>query len=287
MDGELLRSGEKRSMSFSKYRVQANHGPYPPYHTGPYLEDYFHNFYHNLKNKPNREYIDITWTACYNNEHTSGLQDELDTLDRNKQYFTVSQHDDAVKETLPEDTLCFNAGGNAGGIPIPLICSPLTHFPTKQTKDILCSFVGSATHPIRTRMYEAVANKDDCVVHLKNWSAAVAQDDFQHFINTANRSKFLLCPRGYGLNSFRLYEAFQLGCVPVIITDKFFLPWEDELDWSEFSVLIHEDMIPEIHDVLSTIDDEYYHHMLNNGSKLYKDYFTLNGVCEQICRRIK
>lgn len=280
-------------MSFDRYRVKAKHGPYPPYHQGLYLEDYFHTLYHELTDKPDRQYIDVTWTACYNNNHTDGLQEALDQLDRNGKYFTVSQHDDAVKENLPDDTLCFNAGGNNGGIPIPLVCStmysPLLACPNKilvENKNLLCSFVGSVTHPIRSKVYESMKDRPQCSFHLKDWNPEVTNQDQSIFLNTSMQSKFVLCPRGYGLNSFRLYECFQLGSVPVIITDEFFLPWSDELDWNEFAVLIHEDMIPEIYDVLSTIDDEYYQRMLDNGMKLYRDYFTLRGVCNQILRRL-
>lgn len=185
-------------MLLDKYRTTANHGPYPPYHTGPYLEDYFHNFYHSLENKPDREYIDVTWTACYNNGETAGLQEELDKLDKEKKYFTVSQHDDAVKENLPPDTLCFNAGGNAGGIPIPLVCSKIPEqdikkFKSEKTK--LCSFVGSVTHPIRSAMYNEFIEKTNCEIFVKQWEASVKENQYDAYLSSAIRSKFLLCPR--------------------------------------------------------------------------------------------
>ena len=274
-------------MLLNKYRTTANHGPYPPYHTGPYLEDYFHNFYHSLENKPDREYIDVTWTACYNNGETVGLQEELDKLDKEKKYFTVSQHDDAVKENLPPDTLCFNAGGNAGGIPIPLVCSKIPEqdikkFKSEKTK--LCSFVGSVTHPIRSAMYNEFREKTNCEIFVKQWEASVKENQYDAYLSSAIRSKFLLCPRGYGLNSFRLYEAFQLGCVPVVISDELFLPWRDTLDWSEFSVVVNN--CENLHFKLENISDSKYNSMLEVGQELFEKYFTLQGVCEQILRRI-
>jgi len=102
----------------------------------------------------------------------------------------------------------------------------------------------------------------------------------------ASRSKFLLCPRGYGLNSFRLYEAFQLGCVPVIITDKPFLPWADELVWSKFSVLILPNDINNMYNILNNINQNDYKTMLDTGQKLYNDYFTLGSLYSNIVRRI-
>ena len=269
-----------------KFRSLPEYPVYPPYHKGLYLEDYFCDWFYRNDIQTERKYIPVSWTTCYVDKKTNGLQEALNKLNVEDKYFTVSQYDDGDLEKLPPNTLHFSAGGNAGGIPIPLICSPLPHMPSTESKDMLCSFVGSATHPIRIRMYETLAQKKDCIVQLKNWSPTVEKNDFQHFINIANRSKFLLCPRGYGLNSFRLYEAFQLGCVPVVITDKFFLPWEEELDWSEFSVLICEEALNDVYDIISSIPNDYYHRMLQNAKKLYADYFSLPGMCKQIRKNL-
>tara|TARA_R100000388_G_scaffold89604_1_gene70455 strand:- start:86 stop:1000 length:915 start_codon:yes stop_codon:yes gene_type:complete len=301
MGWKFLHTGETMSdasinisiTEFDKYRVQANHGPYPPYHTGLYLEDYFYDMYHPMQEtmwplRPagKRKYIPVAWTACYNNNYTDGLQDLLDKLNPNDQYFTVSQHDDAIKERLPKDTLCFNAGGNAGGIPIPLVCSKIPNPPEHVSNEILCSFVGSITHPVRSMMYEVLKDKSDCFLYTKNWHPEVKNEEKDLFLSTASKSKFLLCPRGYGLNSFRLYEAFQLGCVPVVITDKPFLPWQDELVWSDFAIIILPQQIENMYDILKGISDQSYDKMLKTGQALYEDYFTLKGTCRQILKRL-
>lgn len=272
-------------INFSDFRVSANHGPYPPYHTGLYLEDYFYNYYQSLKIKPERKYIPVTWTSLYTDNATTGLQKLLNQLDPNDKYFAVSQHDDAIKEKLPNNTLCFNAGGNNGGIPIPLVCSPIPNIP-KNDKEYLCSFVGSITHPIREALYETLKDKTDCFIQTKKWHPSVGEDQYSVFIESATKSKFLLCPRGYGLNSFRLYEAFQLGCVPVIITDKFFLPWEDDLYWPSFAVLINHLYTKSTYEILNDISDKKYNDMLKLGRSLYPVYFTLEATCKNILERI-
>ena len=88
----------------------------------------------------------------------------------------------------------------------------------------------------------------------------------------------MICPRGYGLNSFRLYECFQLGCVPVVISDKFYLPWTDELNWEDFSVLIHENEIDTAYKKLKEIPDEKYKKMKKIGKKIYKQQFSMDGM---------
>jgi hypothetical protein len=265
---------------------------YPPYHRGAYLEDYFYNKF--IKDNPevNRDYIAISWTTLYCENKDKNIQSFLDSLDQSKQYFTVLQHDDAPRHILPPDTLCFSAGGNVSGkniIPIPLICSQLPKqlIIKEEEKKYIASFVGSATHPIRIKMGEALFGKDDYQIWIKQWSPSVNKSEFELFLELASKSKYLLCPRGYGLNSFRLYEAFQLGCVPVIITDKPYLPWQDELNWNEFSVLIDYSNILNIDLILKNIKDHTYHSMLEKGKKIYNTHFTLDGVYDNIIKKLK
>ena len=52
------------------------------------------------------------------------------------------------------------------------------------------------------------------------------------------KSSFLFMSKGYGPASFRLYESIELGTVPVYISDDFVLPFEEEINWTDFAVLI-------------------------------------------------
>ncbi len=266
-------------------------GPtYPPYHSGPYLEEYFYQSYKGS----DKNYLDCFWTNLYCNMDYVGtyfdIQSELDVLDQDQAYFTIVQHDLGVKEKLPKNTTIFSAGGLQKGsniVPIPLICSEIPSSYIKETdKQILASFVGSMTHPIRLRMYESLKPYDDCAILMKNWMNVVAEELFTTFINASLASKFVLCPRGFGSTSFRLYETFQLGAVPVYISDDHYLPWVDELDWKEFCVLIRENQISDIHRILSSISDEDYNNMLSKGQEVYQKYFTLDGMTTNILKRI-
>ncbi len=262
---------------------------YPPYHVGDYLEDYFYNKFVEKKLTLTRDYIGISWTTLYCQNQDQQIQSFLNSLDPSKKYFTVCQHDDAPRHILPPDTICFSAGGNVNGPnikPIPLICSPIPIKPIENKKQYLASFVGSFTHPIRARMAHKLQYLSDYKILIKMWNPTVEKSEMDVFFNLASQSKYLLCPRGYGLNSFRLYEAFQLGCVPVIITDKFFLPWTDELNWNDFSVLIDESKIDHIDDVLKNINEDQYHKMVTIGKNLYPKYFTLDALVENITKRL-
>lgn len=277
--------------------------PYPPYHQGRDLEDYFIDFH--FKNKKRFDatghaFLPVKWTAIYNHHKhlAKDLQKDLDRLDPGARYFTVSQHDDAPREKLPVNTLNFSAGGNVPGtIPIPLICSPIRDVP-EQRKDIFCSFVGSVPAPIggnctlahglRTRMLEVLSDRNGYVLEARNWATAVEKERQDLFIQMTSRSRFTLCPRGYGATSFRLYEAMQLGSVPVYIhTGKPFLPFESELDWRKLCVLVDFKDIGDLDRILKSIPDDRYAGMLEYTRMIYPDYFTLEGMCRNILKTLQ
>ena len=144
---------------FEDFRPTAQFPIYPPYHKGLYLEEYFCETAQNHHDPQNYIFIPIHWTNCYKSAHDGavpGLQNVLNSLSHEYKYFIVSTHDDAPRETLPPDTLCFGAGGNGGGIPIPLVCSSILS-PPRLPKTLLASFIGSQTHPVRTEMAQLLS----------------------------------------------------------------------------------------------------------------------------------
>ncbi len=272
---------------FSNFRPSPKYPVYPPYHEGLYLEDYFFDWFTKNNIETDRYYIPVFWTTCYVDNCFSGLQELINTLDPNLKYFTVAQHDDAIREKLPSNTICFNAGGNGGGIPIPLVCSPIKdELKPKLNKDIFCSFVGSATHPIRNLMYNSLHKNSKYIIYGKQWTPSVSDSDFNNFITLTSRSVFSLCPRGYGRSSFRLYEVMQLGSIPVFIYDYKWCPFEDEINWNDFCVLIDVNNIQNIDSILSSISPSKVKQMQDNLYKYWSQNFTMQSICEKIIKKI-
>lgn len=266
---------------------------YPPYHVGDYIEDYFYKWFQkNCTEDVKKDYIAISWTTLYCENKDPGIQNFLNSLDPNKSYFTVCQHDDAPKHKLPKNTLIFSLSRsgpnifNPNPISIPAVCSPVPN-QEETNKNIFASFVGSITHPLRIKLYEVCKNYSDYYFSAQQWNAKVSENKMKEFLHITNRSKFVLCPRGYGNTSFRLYESMQLGAVPVYISDDFYLPWSDEIDWNNFCVIIKANEIEKVDLILKNISDEQYIKMKNNIKKYYNDYFTLEGTCKNILKRVK
>lgn len=264
---------------------------YPPYHRGPYLEELFFQKYHQLDTKPEREYIDVFWTniMCNATKLSQGyprLQDALNhLLDPNGSYFTVCQHDDAPVESLPSDTVIYAAGGKRklpNIVPIPLVCSEFPNIDCQQTKKHLASFVGSNTHEVRAELAERFGDNPTYHIELKKWTPEVDRFSFELHAETSQASRYILAPRGYGPTSFRLYEAIQLGAVPVYITDDFILPWADELNWNEFCVLVDIAEISTLDSTLNGISEVQYQAMVRAGREAYRTHFALPRVVDRL-----
>jgi len=272
------------------FRPNTTYPSYPPYHKGDYIEEYFYKYFINNKIETERYYIPIFWTTCYNENKTFGLQDFLNQLDKSKKYFTVSQHDDAVKEILPNDTLSFIAGGRENGIAIPLTCSKIENTPQIKEKEILCSFVGTYSYaqgPIRFELYNQFFKDPDFYFSKPRvWSPVINEEHLNEFKNITNNSHFTLCPRGYGCQSFRINEAIQLNSIPVFIYDKEWFPFEDEVNWNSFCVRIHRSEIPNLKEILLQINQQTRIEMLKHGVEIYEKYFTLEGCAKNIIKRL-
>lgn len=104
--------------------------------------------------------------------------------------------------------------------------------------DLLFSFVGSITHPCRKALFGLAGPRR----HVEGVEGFVFWDarsrDFEqrrsHFANVLFRSAFVLCPRGHGTGSIRLFETCAAGRVPVILADDWVPPAGP--DWDSFSL---------------------------------------------------
>ncbi|MCK9273205.1 exostosin family protein, partial [Candidatus Gracilibacteria bacterium] len=172
-------------------------------------------------------------------------------------------------------------------IPIPLICSKIPKPNKNKKRDIFCSFIGANTHEIRTKLYDQLKNDEKYYIEMDKWKLNISETKTANFKNIMERSLFSLCPRGNGPTSFRLYEAMQLGSIPVYVYNKKWLPYEEELNWLNLCILIHENEISHIKDILENISQERIDFMKNFIAEVYDDWFTLEKVCEKITTYIK
>ncbi|XP_031256105.1 probable glycosyltransferase At3g07620 [Pistacia vera] len=78
------------------------------------------------------------------------------------------------------------------------------------------------------------------------------------------RSKYCFHVRGYEVNTARVSDAIQYGCIPVILSNYYDLPFGDVLDWSKFSVVINHGEIAFLKEKLLSISRKMYLIMYHN-----------------------
>lgn len=274
---------------FQKFRQAPKWPVYPPYHSGDYLEEYFIKHFENNNIKTKKYFIPVSWSSCYiNNKDVAQqeLQDILCSLDQSVEYFTVSTHDDAPRELLPKNTIRFSAGGNTGDVPIPLVISKIPSVQSQQKK-YLASFIGSLTHPLRQLLLQKYSTNSSFYFSCKQWTPEVSKKNVDNFFDITTQSYFSFAPRGYGKTSYRLYEIMQLGAVPIYLSDQFWLPWKDEIDWKSICIFINEKNIDDIDLILKKeLYSKEYYKKIEKINKIYDQYFTIEATTKKIIEAV-
>lgn len=267
---------------------------YPP-HQGkdPMIEERAYNFFSNEKNiESDYIYIPIQWTAWHINpdgeygQNTKPLIDFCDDLIKkhpNEKFFTIVQYDggtlipiDNCKIFASSGSFSSPIGKNSVYEPIPLLCNPHSGIPN-EVRNNKVGYVGRPTHPIRNSMYQILKEYDGYSMHPNS------VNNTNLFRSILYDSVFSLAPRGFGPASYRLYESIQMNCIPIYISDEFWLPFEDDIEWNKLCLLVNEN---EIHKIPKMVDEilytRKYQEMIDYGSEMYQKYFTWEGCINKI-----
>jgi hypothetical protein len=274
-----------------------------PYHQGtkPLIEKLFLNYFQKKKHtiESNLTYIPIQWSAYHIRNNYGINNDELNKFlykvsnDFSKEnFFTIVQYDGGVLVQINNCKIFASSGNFASpeGIntfyePIPLFSSPHKVF-RRRKRNTLASFAGRLTHEVRNLMYDELKTNKLYKFYIQDKNTINKQDS-RIFRDLLLESYFGFCPRGYGPTSFRLYETIQLGCIPVIISDEFWLPFQEQIDWKKLAILVKPN---EIHQIPELIYDKFrsneYKKMQEYGKHCYRKYFSWTGIRNQVLRKI-
>jgi Exostosin family len=138
-------------------------------------------------------------------------------------------------------------GRSRAGFYLSSMENPYVDFdPVEVERDLLYSFVGSTnTWPMRVQLakldhprgYFLDTSKESLPI-LSGGSDEQRDAFWKRYAGIARRSKFVLCPRGLGTSSIRLFESMRMGRAPVILADQWIPPSGPR--WEDFSIRIPE-----------------------------------------------
>lgn len=127
----------------------------------------------------------------------------------------------------------------------------------KSEREWLYSFVGAASHRCRKAVL-ALACNTPAVQDTSSFSVWNSDVDERlaaerNYADVMASSYFVLCPRGIGTSTYRLYETMEAGRAPVIIANQWVEP--PHVDW-DFAIRIREEDTANIPAYLQSIADE-------------------------------
>ena len=145
--------------------------------------------------------------------------------------------------------------------------------------DLLYSFLGAPSHPVRLRLLSITHPRAVLELTSAKSFADVNSDESrkhiefrrQNFNNIMRRSKFVLCPRGHGTSSFRLFETLACGRVPVIIGNEWVAPTGPE--WNTCTLRVREQDIGHIPQLLEK-NEHRFEAMAQAARETYETWFS-------------
>jgi len=144
----------------------------------------------------------------------------------------------------------------------------------------LFSFRGSATSGVRNRLFATDFGRNDVLIErTQRFSDLEVMEFKRQYAEVMSRSRFVLCPRGIGTSSCRLFETMQSGRVPVIISDAW-VPWSN-IEWSKFSLRVREKDIANLPNICLEARDRWIT-MALEARKTWEEWFSPRGLAKLI-----
>ena len=236
-------------------------------------------------------YLPVFWTRWYLNHNFAidgnGMQQLIDltsaAVGNKKNVFTICQYDGGPN-VLHEHLLSFLAARTEDkqGIDIPILCKSHLLSPFHIEKKYTASFNGAySTHTLREEMKSKLENIDG--VYLGGYLPTrfyLRWFGFRSFNRVMRASFISICPRGTSMNSFRFFEAMQMGIAPCLLGDVDARPFKKYIPWDEISYYAED--VNSLEYIIRNIDKNA---AIEKGKKA-KQYFENEIYYQKWCKYV-
>lgn len=177
-------------------------------------------------------------------------------------------------------------GGAVCGGPYPRLPNRVTA--SSDPPKFLFSFQGARTHPVRDHIlqlrHSRAVLEDASSLDAVSGAGREVEAARLRYRDVVAASKFVLCPRGHGPSSFRLYETLHAGRVPVVISDSWVPP--PRIDWSTCAVRVREGDVDQIPRLLEGLEPAWGA-MVEAGARVVRAHFERDRLWDHYASSIE
>lgn len=106
---------------------------------------------------------------------------------------------------------------------------------------------------------------------LSHFASSSLRYDYETLLQN---STFCLVPRGRRLGSFRFLEALQAGCIPVLLSNSWALPFQSKIDWSQAVIWSDERLLLQVPDIIRSITPSQIFALRQQSQILWDRYLS-------------
>tara|TARA_R100000664_G_scaffold34234_1_gene55433 strand:+ start:1032 stop:1919 length:888 start_codon:yes stop_codon:yes gene_type:complete len=156
----------------------------------------------------------------------------------------------------------------------------------KVTKPVI-SFCGAITDPIRENCINKLENNKkiqiDFIIRRAFWGGNPHNLTLRReYIQNIKNSDMVLCCRGAGNFSYRLYETLSCGKIPIIVDTDLSLPCSDKIDWNKFIITTPDKINDDVNQWWASHNSESYMSLQSYSRYIYDTYLSPSGFAYYI-----
>ena len=98
--------------------------------------------------------------------------------------------------------------------------------------------------------------------------------NLKSYLNDLENTKVILCPRGTGPSTIRMWEALASGCIPLVISNDYKFPLNKKIKWADICIVLKEEHTPVIEHYLKTFTENDLTTMQTKGKEIFDKWFS-------------
>lgn len=153
-----------------------------------------------------------------------------------------------------------------------------------RTPELLLSFRGANSHPLRAKLFESEFKHQDISITIIDRWFNHNDDERAAYTSEILNSKFVICPRGQGTSSIRLFETMASGRVPVILSDDWLPPLGPS--WGEFSLRVSERRLSDLPEIVRSYEPQWQE-MGKEARNAWEQWYSPAIICRRVLQAIE